>query len=278
MLSALLVPLGWSINNSFAKKALEELKTISFLFYRYLIALPILILIFFAFDSLMIPELNVLFLIVISSFLAFVSKYTICEAFKNEKISVAAPIIDSYPVITVSLAVIFLGETIFLNHILGFVLILISVYMISQEKLEIKMPSFSKGILFSIAALFFQGISYAILKIVVERLTPLNASLYIELSVFLFVLVSVLVFEKMKPSKIKKSGIPLIIAGFSMVIPSVFYMIAIKEIGVALTSIIASSTPVFNSIVAFVVLKEKLPNWKYLAILLLVLGLVVLIV
>jgi len=124
-------------------------------------------------DRMLVSLINFL-IILVSSLLFIVAYYFFMKGFEIGSLSLVSPIGGSYSVITVFLALIFLGESLSLIKLLAIFLMITGVFFTSTDIAKIKNIKSQKGLKEALLAMLGFGISMFVLGFVSKRMDALT--------------------------------------------------------------------------------------------------------
>lgn len=201
-------------------------------------------------------------------------------------ISRAFPIAMTFPLFTYFFSVLFIGEPILLTRIFGVVLAVLGVSLITHEQtrqeteeqpdsVDVPQRSWDKvGVAFALLAAIFWATATVILQFGLVNADPIDASLIRILAGSTFLL-PVFLFARKRgmvlPTK-RASKLVLLAGFFGMGIGSILYVITVKITGAAVTSVIASTAPLFALPFSIMVLKERITSLILVGTLLTIIG------
>lgn len=231
-----------------------------------------LMLIFFSFSFNFIFSLNlksILFIALISFFGIFLGDTIYFYALKKIDVSIASPLSSTYSLI-IAVVMLFFGEPITIFEILGGVLIILGIFIL-QERKSTKIQK--SGIFLAL----FSAILYSI-SIILMNYT-LSFSNVDEIVIFriVFTIIFLLPLSLPKGNFPKNPFIWLIlgIGGFFGIgIGIVFMLYSMKTVGVVVTGIFSSASPMITTIAGILIFKEKKGKLKILGISFILFGLI----
>lgn len=204
--------------------------------------------------------------------------YFIGESFGLQLVSptIAAVIIATIPVFTPFLGYVAFGEKLTKINILGFFISFAGV-MIMVLDFEFRFSASPRGVLL----LFFAVISALINILFLKKLAMKYSSATIIKTqnllgaLFFLPLFLILDFQDFKTIRPSSDAIWALIklAVFASTLAFMFYTIAVRNIGVARTSIFSNLIPVFTAVFSFMILGEKIDLSKILGIIIVISGL-----
>lgn len=201
------------------------------------------------------------------------------EALRIENRALVGTIASSFPIVTVILSIIFLGERISSVQTIAMLLVFTGLFLASFNIDQIKSKKFvfSKGILFAIITMLVWGLYFTFIKIPIDRIGWFFPN-YISLSTFPLLF---LYFFKIKGKKLEKLThnnvfIPLIASTILVRIAEFSYNLGISKGLVAVVAPIARANPTLFVILAFLVFKDPIKKQQIIGIILSLLGVVAL--
>jgi transporter family protein len=195
------------------------------------------------------------------------------KALHYGKASIIGPVSQISGVIVLAASIVFLSETPGVFQIAGALLIVGSALVVAMDgsgrfRVEPWMPFLALSIL-------CRAYYYTSIKSFVSALGPLQASLFLEAGIAMFIILFHMLRGKdLSLPKPARMAAPAAGAGCLLFAGSVLYSTSVGSIGAGLTSAIYSGTPIVNTVLAYFLLGEKLDRMKYAAIALMVLGLI----
>jgi len=198
------------------------------------------------------------------------------KAFESGKASILAPLCSLYVLVVVFLGVTVFGESLSIFQFGGAALVVLSAFVLAFE--DIKSFKLEKGVLYLVLTVIGWGYYYSYIKVFIPSMGPYMTTLALESGVAFFVIAYYIAKGK-DISPPPSSQAPLIaVRSFIIFLGALLYTYAVAGIGVALTSVIVAGTPLVSVPASHFMLGEKLSAYKYAAILLIVLGLMMVLV
>lgn len=196
------------------------------------------------------------------------------KAIKKTDVSVAHPIMSSYPTVAILLDFLFFGVTPSLYALLGFFSIIIGLAALTKSSREKKRSL--KGLPFAFFTLILWGINSFLFKIILFDISPLSAS-YLRV-IFAVPMIWIVVFILRDPKRelrlegIRGAYLPLL-AGMINDAASMFFFFSAIAIGPLYAVLpISGTSPFFSGLLSLAVLKEPVGKTRFLGIILVVLG------
>jgi O-acetylserine/cysteine efflux transporter len=171
-------------------------------------------------------------------------------------VSRAYTITYTYPLLTMVVAVILLGEPFHLTTLIGTALMVLSVISLLSEKKDDPGKNGSRGLVMAFGTAITWAIGILLVALGLREMTVLqaNAIRYPALSLFLLAL--------SKPTRKwnldRKSWLLLFCTGaLGMVVGGVIFLLSVNLIGASKATPLSASSPVWASIMSSLFLKEK---------------------
>jgi drug/metabolite transporter (DMT)-like permease len=200
-------------------------------------------------------------------------------------VSRAFPIAMTFPLVTYLFSILFLNEPILVTRIIGVIFAIVGVSVITREQSQQVISSnttdspsekrFDKiGVLLAIITAFFWAAGALTTQIAIENIEPIQGNMIRVLSGSI-TLIPIVFFARKRgiPYPTKHTTKLVLIAGFfGMGLGSILYVFAVKYTGAAITSVIASTAPLFAAPLSFYFLKEKMTLFVGVGTILTILG------
>jgi bacterial/archaeal transporter family protein len=262
VIAGLIVMLCWGCSDFILTIPIRKIGTLKTILIRNIMSIllvaPVGFHLFFT-DRMAIPLLNLL-IILTSSLLFILAYYFFMKGFEIGSISLVSPIGGAYSIITVMLALMFLGETLSNLKLLAVSLMILGVFFTSSDITKLKNIKSQKGLKEAILAMVGFGLSMFVLGFVSKLLDSIILFAYATLSqAFFFVVLSIL-----KGGRYQKGDLNIklfLIFVLQATIVNVGWFAYIYGVGQDLVSIvtpISSLLPGVTVILALIFYKEKL--------------------
>lgn len=279
----------FGLSNVVYKSQSDEIHPIAITTFKMWIAiLPILVVVLFLLvpTGFNVPGTAIPFLILSILLGAGIGDLIYLTSQARIGVSRAFPIAMTFPLITYILSVIFIGEPILLTRVIGVILAVIGVSLITREQtrketeeqldlVDVHQRSWDKvGVAFALFAAVFWATATVILQFGLINADPIDASLIRILAGSTF-LIPVFLFARKRgmPMPTKRASKLVLLAGFfGMGIGSLLYVTAVKFTGAAVTSVIASTAPLFALPFSIIVLKERVTSLVLIGTLFTIIG------
>jgi drug/metabolite transporter (DMT)-like permease len=197
-------------------------------------------------------------------------------------VSYAFPLAMSYPILTSLFTSIFLNEELMLGRFAGAIVTVIGTVLLSREQgtdtenaNQSKRPNLVGLILAFATSVLYAG-STTILQVGVAGVDPISGN-FIRVLTGSVAFVPIFALARRGGMKIPSKGVAKVIAVaglFGMAISSLFYVTAVKLVGAAVTSVLASTAPLFAVPASVICLKESLSLVGVVGVLATVIGVV----
>jgi transporter family protein len=277
---AIFAMLGYGINNSIVKiplsKVSSEKYNFNFAFYSLFVYL-IFVIIFI--DTIKI-SLFYFFISFILGIIGFLSIWFFLKAMKIGKVGVVSPVANSSALFTIVFSVIFFSEILKFNQIIAIVLLLLGIVLISLNFKDLKKSeifSFASGIPYAFGACFFWGVLFFLFKFPVNVIGPYLTSFFMQISILILAYFNLRIKEKGNEIIIKDKKVILygLICTILASLATVFYNIGITYYHVSVVSAITFSSPLISVLSSKFFYKEKLKIQQYLAVIMIIIGIIV---
>ncbi|MEM3219114.1 MAG: DMT family transporter [Thermoplasmata archaeon] len=222
---------------------------------RAIMVLPMMLIFFiFSLKNLFQVTSNVLIILAIIAFLGPVmgdSMYF--YSLKYIDVSLTAPLSSLYAVLIPILMFIFLGTSFNIFIILGAIFVVFGIYLLQERK----MSKFHKrGVVFALVSAIFYSLAILLMGIAISIASAEVITIYRIIFSILF-----LTPLALRNNYIPKNPLIWIILGiggfFGIGIGIVFMLYSINIVGVAITGIFSSASPLITSILGIAIFKEE---------------------
>ncbi len=267
----------WALSSVFYKAGLKTMKPTTVNTIRPIVALFFLVgVIIITGDFKDISNLTTRDIIYI--FLSTISGVVIGDllymfSLRTVGIARAYPISNTYPLFTILMARLFLGEIITFKLISGAILIIIAIFLISEKDFELDIK---KGVIFALGASFFWGTSMIIMKLAMSTVNPIVFST-IRMGIFaLFLLLYTMRYEKIEFTKVNRSWIIVAIGGIlDLGVGIPLFLEALKYIDASRAAPLNGTAPIFAIIFTILFTKEKVTSRIIFGVILSFLGVLI---
>lgn len=267
--------LMWGLADFFGAKASRQTGSIRAAFWSQVISVSIFVIIFLIFFGL--PSLSgiEIGLIVLAGFLnasAMIARY---ESFKRGKLGVTSPIVNSYPLITLILVILFLGESIGFLQIIGALLIIIGGVLSSFKLHKIHVDGIPDGVSFALVSMITYGILFALVGNLVDKMGWFIPVFLLRLSQMPF-LAAYAYGTKTSFKFPKEAWLPIVMVGLATTFAFASYGLGVSIASSATVAPLLAAIPLTGAILARVFFKEKLDTNQIIGIVGIAIGIVLL--
>ena len=274
-LPALITLLAFGLGDIPNKAGVKYLSPLQALFTRYLTLTIALWILALGLNLIVVPSPETFGLILFNTLVGASSIAFFFKALKVMDASIANPLGRLSVLLTIAFGLAFFGESLSWLQALGALIILGAAIFISLEN-KGQNWRLLKGSRYVFLAVLGWGIYFTLLKPIVDSVGPVSTSLFSESMVFIYIALFLLLSkQKVNLAFDRPTGI-MVVSGLILLVASLAYSYSVGWIGIALTAAIYTGTPIINAVFSRIILKEKIPAYKYLAIFALVIGLVLL--
>jgi DME family drug/metabolite transporter len=286
-LAALGAAISWTISAMLYGKALQQTKPISANIVRLSCTSAVLLIILAVaagFGALPTLRLDIAALAAISGIVGLGLGDTLyMVSLKLIGVARAVPITCTYPLFNLLWAVFFIGEKVTLPLVLGVVIIFLGIWLLSHEKENSDSQGQSKfvfkGVVAALATAVLWSVSIAMMGIAVMKTPSLNDALIINTIrtatiAALLLALSPMIDRQRNFLKMKRSTVATLIIGGLVALGLGWFFLAYSFIGIPESQAvpISSTTPLFSTLVAVVLLREKVTARNVLGSIIVVIG------
>jgi transporter family protein len=282
VIAGLIPMLGWGIADFLQSNAVRKLSTAQVLFvsniFWTLIILP------FAFFVDLGISMNNLILVIIGSLFQLVAMVKLYEAMKIGEVSIVTPISASYPIITVILLIVLLGNALSPLTLAAIIVMTVGIALASTDLKRLKHIHTTKGVKEAVVSLFFFGIYFFILELLSRDITFLLEFKTMGSYTFFFYTsifngLALLIYGMVKKERLVKKEV--MEAMPYMFTAEIIYLVSWLALTYgfifgesAVVTAISSVYPAVTIILALIFYKEKLVMNQYFGILMILAGLI----
>lgn len=278
ILFAITSMLSWGIADFFAKKAVDKIGYTKSLLINQLIAfVPLFIYssLFFDFHRI---SLNLVFIIALTAFSGVIGYLYFYKGLQKGNISIVSPIASSWVVVTILLSILIFGEKLTSLQVIGIIAIFIGIFLTSTNLKEFRKgikKGLSSGFSEAIIAMIAWGISFFLLKPIVDTTGAVVAALFVRAMMLLFMFSWIRVIRIKISFPTKLVFVFLIVSGLLDVLGLITYNIGITTEFVSIVSSISAIFPAVTIILAYIFLKERIVGNQKIGIVAILSGLVI---
>jgi DME family drug/metabolite transporter len=286
-LAALGAAISWTISAMLYGKALQQTKPISANIVRLSFTSAVLLIILAVaagFGALPTLRLDVAALAAISGIVGLGLGDTLyMVSLRLIGVARAVPITCTYPLFNLLWVVFFMGEKVTLSLVLGVVIIFLGIWLLSHEKENSDVRGQSKflfkGVAAALATAVLWSVSIAMMGIAVMKTPSLNDALIINTIrtatiAALLLALSPMIDRQRDFLKMKRRTVATLIIGGLVALGLGWFFLAYSFIGIPESQAvpISSTTPLFSTLVAVVLLRERVTARNVLGSVIVVIG------
>lgn len=281
ILFGLITLVGYGISDAISAVPARAMGVRHLVFFRNLLIASILFVFVLLFGSW--PSVSSFWLIfsILVSLFGCIPLMTFYRGLQLGKVGVISPVAKSSLVVTVLLAIIFLNESLRSLQLLAFILIFGGIILISIKFEDIRASelfSLRHGVPYALLSCLFWGIGFFLFKFIVNAYGPLISAFFVESGVLVFSATSLLVspMERKKMFRLPKRRLCWYILGIALttLAGTTSYMFGVSMAPVSIISALAFSNPAISVLYARFALKEQLRPLQYVAVVLIITGIV----
>ena len=267
----------WAFSSVFYKAGLKEMKPTTVNTIRPIVALIFLfgvLIITGNFEEIFeLTARDLLYIVLATLFGLVIGDLLYMFSLRAVGIARAYPISNTYPLFTIFLATLFIGEIISFKVIFGSILIIVAIFLISEKNFDLDIR---RGVLSAIGASFFWGASMTAMKLAMSSVSPLVFST-VRMGIFAsFLLIYTMKYEKIEFLKINKSWILVAIGGIlDLGVGILLFLEALRYIDVSRAAPLNGTAPIFAIILAVVLTNEKISMRIILGVILSFIGVLI---
>jgi drug/metabolite transporter (DMT)-like permease len=286
-LAALGAAISWTVSAMFYAKALQKTRPISANIVRLACTCGLLLLFLVAisrFGILVDLPLNIILLACVSGMLGLgVGDTLYMLSLKNIGVANAVPISCTYPLFNLLWAVFLVGEPVTLPVILGAIAIFSGIWLLSQNgranKTQMRKKAVTKGVFAALVAAILWSISITMINIALKETPDIDHALAINTFRIMGIAASLLGLSPLIDRnsgflKMQKRTVALLVAGGVVALGLGWFFLAysLTETLESKAVPISSTTPLFSTLAATVLMHEKVTPESVLGSAIIVIG------
>lgn len=267
----------WGITDFMCKMVIDRTGHFKlFFFLNLLSSIPLLI---YALIFIQIPSIFPIAIIITASigFFLTIGSISFFKGLEKGHVSIMSPVGSCWGIITVLLALVFLGEILIPNQIIAIFILFCGIVLTSISWSNLKASHKSKLMLGSkeaVFAMFFWGIAMFMLKFADENLGSIWAIVFVRYFTALFLfLYGKATYQKFSFSS-KSLWLPIIVISLLDLVGFTSFIFGISTELVSIIAPIATSAPAFTCILAYIFLRERLERNQYFGVGMILTGLI----
>ena len=273
----LLAMFGYGLSNAMAKVPAKNLGSRKAIFFRgiFVSLLLLIILLFFSRETFFSPTYILIGFII--SLIAYIGFNTFYKALKLGKVGIISPIANSSVIFTILLSIVFFNESLTWIQLSLIILITIGIILISINFKDLKnshLFKISSGIPFALITCLLWGLVFFLYKIPIIILGPILTSFIIEFGMMIFSGIDLKISKIYFNLPNKKEIIHIFFVALFGAAGTLFFSLGVNMSGVSIVAALAFANPLISTLYGKFVYKEKLGIPQYVAILLMLTGIV----
>lgn len=271
---------AWGISNLFAKGAVSNLGKERTMVAVNIMAIIVMMPLLYVVRDAMRFDLAFFGAILFFGCLDFIAYLTLYKAYEIGKLSIIAPIVSGYAVVTLIVSAVFFGEPFTPAKIVMLILVIIGILLMSVDLAELRngfsKNDLAKGVPHALFLLIFYGIYIPIWDKFIDDKNWVIVSTSVRLA---SVVIAVIAFKGIRRINLKiesKRLILLVIAVglFEAVGTAGFNWGLSNSLDTSVTAALASAYPLVVLVGAYTFLQERIAPNQYLGMILIVTGVV----
>ncbi len=275
ILFGILSMLGFGLSNAISQKLVRKAGEINAMVYQTLVTVIILFPVFFLYPLDFSFSLYYAGIALIVSLIGVIPFFAFYKALNIGKIGVVVPVSNSASLLTVALSMIFLNEVLTSVQMLAISAIILGVILISFRPSDLKKRNVAAGVPYALAASFFWGVYYFLLKFPIAVLGALFTAALTQLGILFFTALYGLKSGRL--TAVSGASIKyIVITGIALTVAVTAFNIGISTASTSIVMPLAFSGPLVSTVYARIFYKERLEPLQYLALLMIVGGIVLL--
>jgi drug/metabolite transporter (DMT)-like permease len=269
--------IGFGLSDALSQVPAKKIGIRRTIFYRNITVIILLLLAFLIFEPSYNFSLYHISFVLVLSMILYIPFVLFLKALKLGKVGVVTPVASSGVIFTVVLALIILGESLSLFQTMGIPIIIIGILLISLNFKELKnshLFSKSSGVPYALITAVLWGIGIFLLKFPVNELGPFLTTFTLELGILVTSGLHLLLTGGKFIIPEKKYFGYVFFVGFFGAIAFLSYNLGIEIVSVSIAGVFAFSSSFVTALYGKFVYSEKMHKQQYLAILLIIAGIV----
>src|SRR3989338_2969611 len=275
ILFGILTMIGFGLNSALVQGVIKKIGKLNAMAYQALISAALLVPAFLLYPAgfYFLPE-QILIATGIA-LLGVLPLFTFYKALEAGKIGVIVPVANSASVFTVMFSVAFLGESLTGIKLASVAAIILGVITVSVKPDDLK-KGISAGVPYALVTSVLWGAYYFLLKYPVSAMGPLFTAVVTQAGIGIFAGLVALKQGKLNTRIDMKTATDLLKVSFLVAIGTAAYSVGIVASDVSIVGPLAFAAPVVSVLYARFFLKERLDIHQYLALFLIVAGIIAL--
>ncbi|MFH1432910.1 MAG: EamA family transporter [archaeon] len=268
---------GFGLHTAISQVPIRSVGIVRTIFFRNIFTSSILLAGVLLFQQHATLSLKYVGIALAISFMGYIPLVMFFKALNSGKVGVVTPIANSSVIFTILFSILFFGESLSGVQTLSIALIVLGIVLISVDFGGLKnsmLLKVSSGVPYALVTSVLWGVVFFLFKIPVDVLGPILTAFVTEFGIMIFAAAN-MGLMRMKFTVPDKKDIRYIgIASFFGAIGALAYNYGITFADVSIVAALTFANPLVSTLYAKIVYREKLCTLQYLAILLMIAGIV----
>lgn len=282
ILAAIVCMFSFGLVNVLTKKPAEHFGAMQATVLRQVVLLPILFIVLVLTWERHTFNIPYMVLAAIIASFSYFGLYFFTIALTQGKVGVVVPLSSGRVFVTTVIAIVFLNDSLNSAQFAAMLVLLMGISLISlnlAELKQLKTGAGESGISYALLAVLFWGVTFALFSIPIAKIGAYLFTFILELSVFTMATLQTVFMREKLPSLNAFQGkftLMLVLMGITGAAGSLFLNIGYDLGSISIVTAISSASPIVSLLYATTVFKEKLSIQQYLAIALIMFGVITL--
>lgn len=270
---------GFGISNALIKFPVSRYGSIKTSLYRNFFIVGLLLIVLPFFWSSFEFNLKYMMFALIISVAGFISLVLFVKALGMGKVGVISPISGTSVVFTAIISVLFFNDVLSVIQIIAIGVITMGVILVSLNFTDLRKSNLfklSSGIPYALIVSVIFGVNTALIKYPIDELGPLLTSFIVEAGVLICAFIAVLMIDRKISLPQRDMTKYVFLIALTAVAGGLGLSVGISVTSVSVVAALSAASPMVSTVYGRVVYKEKLNFQQYLAISLIIAGVVIL--
>lgn len=268
--------LSWGASDFFVAKSSRGTDPFRALLWSQVIALPILLSVFFAFFKMPLLSFDVVLLIFASGILTVIANWSFYKGLRIGKVAIVMPVESCWAVVTVFLGLALLGESLTLLQAIGVFFAISGAVLVSFKwKDLIKLRNSAKGVNYAVIAALAYGTDFIIIDLLAKKIGWFLPTLFIGIVTAIYLLAYSGIAKK-NISFPKNVAIFVLLVGVLDTAAYLAYTLGIMSEYGAIVAPIGAASPAVSVILARIFFRENVHFNQKIGVVSVLLGLILL--
>lgn len=267
----------WGLSDFFVTKSARGCDPLKAFFWSQLVALGLMLIVFYEFFELPSFSIEVIILLLASGFFTVVANLSFYKSLRQGKVSIVMPIASCWAVVTVILSLIFLGESLTVFKTVGVIIAIVGVLLVSfkWKDIALDVKKHTAGVKYAAIAALAYGADFTVIDLAAKKIGWFLLIFFVGLITACYLLAYAGI--KKKDISFPKNALKFI---FSVgVLDTIAYLLyassVTREYG-AVVAPIAAASPAVSILLARIFFKEKLEINQEIGMILVLVSLILL--